>query len=243
MRLFALALACFLAMPGLALAESRIASAVHDVEPILHEWGYVAVAGAAALDFVGVPVPAVTILVAATLAATRGDLGLPMVFAMAVIGMIAGSQLGYGLGRWGGRVLLRRVPAAAGRVQLVERHHARFGLWLQLPGAVPRRRAPAQRLRRRDAGHALASFHGCERHRGADLGRGVGRRNDSGRGTRGRGPGAGPFEPALAPRRSRSRRRGAAAVGVSPACGRRRRTERDDRLGRGWWALQGLNLR
>jgi membrane protein DedA with SNARE-associated domain len=131
MRLFALALACFLAMPGLALAESRIASAVHDVEPILHEWGYVAVAGAAALDFLGVPVPAVTILVAATLAAARGDLGLPMVFAMAVIGMIAGSQLGYGLGRWFGRALLHRLPALAARVGPVEHHHARFGLWLQ----------------------------------------------------------------------------------------------------------------
>jgi membrane protein DedA with SNARE-associated domain len=131
MRLVALALACLLAMPGLALAESRIADAVRDVEPILREWGYAAVAGAATVDFLGVPVPAVTILVAATLGATRGDLGLPMVFALAVVGMIAGSQLGYGLGRWGGRALLQRIPPAAGRVGLIERHHARFGLWLQ----------------------------------------------------------------------------------------------------------------
>jgi len=131
MRLAALILAFVLATPGLALAESRIASAVHDVEPILREWGYAAVAGAATLDFVGVPVPAVTILVAATLGAARGDLGLPLVFALAVVGMIAGSQLGYGLGRWGGRALLQRLPLAARRVGLVERHHARFGLWLQ----------------------------------------------------------------------------------------------------------------
>lgn len=131
MRLVALAFAWILAMSGPALAESRIASAVHDVEPILHEWGYAAVAGVATLDFLGVPVPAVTILVAATLGAGRGDLALPMVFAVAVIGMIAGSQLGYGLGRWGGRALLQRIPAAASRVALVEHHHARFGLWLQ----------------------------------------------------------------------------------------------------------------
>ena len=62
-RLLALALACFLALTGPALAERRIASAVHEVEPVLHEWGYAAVAGAATLDFLGVPVPAVTILV------------------------------------------------------------------------------------------------------------------------------------------------------------------------------------
>jgi membrane protein DedA with SNARE-associated domain len=131
MRLTALAFACVLAMPGLALADSRIALAVQEVEPVLHEWGYAAVAGAATLDFLGVPVPAVTILVAATVGAARGDLGLPMVFAMAVLGMIAGSQLGYGLGRWGGRALLGHVSAAARRVGLVERQHARFGLWLQ----------------------------------------------------------------------------------------------------------------
>lgn len=131
MRLAALAFACIMMLAGPTLAESRIASAVHDVEPILRQWGYAAVAGAATLDFLGIPVPAVTILVAATLAAARGDLGLPMVFTMAAIGMIAGSQLGYGLGRWGGRALLRRVPSAAGHAELVERHHARFGLWLQ----------------------------------------------------------------------------------------------------------------
>lgn len=130
-RLLALALACFLALTGPALAESRIASAVHDVEPVLQEWGYAAVAGTATLDFLGVPVPAVTLLVAATLGAARGALALPLVFALAVLGMIAGSQLGYGLGRWGGRALLQRFPSAAGHAALVEHHHARFGLWLQ----------------------------------------------------------------------------------------------------------------
>ncbi|MGD9512389.1 MAG: DedA family protein [Geminicoccaceae bacterium] len=131
MRLVTLVLAFALAVPGLALAESRIASAVHEVEPILHEWGYAAVAGAATLDFLGIPAPAVTILVAATLGAARGDLGLPTVFTLAVAGMIAGSQLGYGLGRWGGRTLLQHLPLAADRIGLVERRHARLGLWLQ----------------------------------------------------------------------------------------------------------------
>ena len=131
MRLAALGLAYMLALPGPALAAGRLESAVEHVEPILREWGYAAVAGAATLDFLGVPVPAVTILVAATLGATRGDLGFPMVLAMAVVGMIAGSQLGYGLGRWGGRALLQRLPLAAGRVGQVERHHTRFGVWLQ----------------------------------------------------------------------------------------------------------------
>ncbi|MFO1049184.1 MAG: DedA family protein [Geminicoccaceae bacterium] len=131
-RLLALTLACFLALAATAHAESRIETAIHDVEPVLQKWGYAAVAGAATLDFLGVPVPAVTILAAATLGAARGDLSLPLVFALAMLGMIAGSQLGYGLGHWGGRALLRRVPWAASHAELVEHHHARFGLWLQL---------------------------------------------------------------------------------------------------------------
>ena len=64
-------------------AEGRLAKAVHEIEPTLQRWGYPAVAGVVALDYVGVPVPADTMLVAATLACGRGDLRLPVVMVLA----------------------------------------------------------------------------------------------------------------------------------------------------------------
>ena len=85
---------------------------------------------AASLDYVGVPVPADTIVVAATLTSLQGDLRLPLVIALAILGSIVGSQLGYGIGRWGGRALLRRLPLSPERVAAVERRYDRWGVWV-----------------------------------------------------------------------------------------------------------------
>ena len=113
-------------------AEARLAEAVRDIEPTLQRWGYPAVAVVVALDYVGVPVPADTMLVAATIAGDRGDLRLPVVAMLAVAAMIVGSQVGFGLGRWGGRALLRRLPLAPERLALVEARYARWGVRLVL---------------------------------------------------------------------------------------------------------------
>ena len=113
-------------------AEGRLQAAVAEIEPTLRRWGYPAVGGIVALDYVGVPLPADTMLVAATVASTRGDLSLPVVAGLAVGSMILGSQVGFGLGRWGGRALLRRLPIAPARLAAVEARYARWGTWLVL---------------------------------------------------------------------------------------------------------------
>jgi membrane protein DedA with SNARE-associated domain len=115
-----------------AWAEAHFVATMGEAEPLLRRWGYPAVGAAAALDYAGVPVPADTVLVAATMASARGDLWLPGVLAMAMLGMILGSQIGFGLGRWGGRALLRRLRVAPERVAGVERRYARWGAWLGL---------------------------------------------------------------------------------------------------------------
>lgn len=104
------------------LAEAKLAAAVHEIGATLQRWDYPAVAGVVALDYVGVPVPADTMLVAATLAAGRGDLRLPVVVLLAVAAMIGGSQAGFCLGRW--RALLRRLPLARARMAAVLATHA-----------------------------------------------------------------------------------------------------------------------
>ena len=113
-------------------AEQRLAAAVHEIEPTLQRWGYPAIGGVVVLDYVGLPLPADTMLVAATVASTRGDLALGPVYALAVLGMIVGSQLGFGLGRWGGRALLARLPLAPERVAAVEDRYRRWGTWVVL---------------------------------------------------------------------------------------------------------------
>ena len=65
--------------------QEHLAEAVREIEPTLRHWGYPAIAGVVALDYVGVPLPADTMLVAATVATTRGDLALGAVYVLAVI--------------------------------------------------------------------------------------------------------------------------------------------------------------
>jgi membrane-associated protein len=88
-----------------------------------------------------VPLPGETALIAAGVLASRGDLALPLVVAAAAAGAIVGDNVGYAIGRRGGRWLLtRQGPLAERRERFVargERFFARhgaktvfFGRWL-----------------------------------------------------------------------------------------------------------------
>ena len=112
--------------------QQHLAEAVREIEPTLRRWGYPAIGAVVALDYVGVPLPADTMLVAATVASTRGDLALGAVYGLAVIAMILGSQAGFALGRWGGRALLERLPVAPAHVTAVEDRYRRWGTWVVL---------------------------------------------------------------------------------------------------------------
>jgi membrane-associated protein len=63
---------------------------------------------AVALESVGVPVPGESSLIAAGVLASRGDLQMSAVVAAAATAAIVGDNVGYVLGRWGGRRLLDR---------------------------------------------------------------------------------------------------------------------------------------
>jgi membrane protein DedA with SNARE-associated domain len=115
------------AQPAAEPPKSRIAALVADVEPILERWGYPAIAAFTALDLTGIPVPAVGIMVAATVAADRQELQLELVALLALAGAVAGSQLGYAIGRLGGRPLLARLPLSPERIAKLERTYGRWG--------------------------------------------------------------------------------------------------------------------
>lgn len=111
-------------------AESHAAALVHEADPLLKRWGYPVIFVTAALDTMGIPAPAAATMVAAGVAAARQDLSLPLVAALALAGATLGSQIGYLIGRAGGRMLLTRLPLSAERVAAVERSYDRWGVLL-----------------------------------------------------------------------------------------------------------------
>ncbi len=82
---------------------------------LLARYGYAMVFAGVFLESAGVPVPGETILLGASFFASRDLLSLPWVIGLALAAAILGDNLGYGIGRRGGR-------------PLVERHGRRLGL-------------------------------------------------------------------------------------------------------------------
>jgi len=93
--------------------------------------GYAALAGFVVAESAGVPVPGETALLAAALLAATGQLSLPIVIAVATAAAIVGDNVGYILGRRGGRALLLRDGRFAhhrrAAVQAGDRFYARHG--------------------------------------------------------------------------------------------------------------------
>ena len=70
--------------------------------------GYLALFALVGAESTGVPVPGETALIAAGVLAHSGRLSLPLVIGVAAAGAIVGDNLGYLIGRTGGRALLER---------------------------------------------------------------------------------------------------------------------------------------
>jgi membrane-associated protein len=70
--------------------------------------GYLALAALVGVESSGVPVPGETALIAAGVLARHGRLQLPLVIAVAAAAAIVGDNIGYIIGRTGGRRLLER---------------------------------------------------------------------------------------------------------------------------------------
>jgi undecaprenyl-diphosphatase len=73
--------------------------------------GYVALAGLVGAESMGLPVPGETALIASGLLANSGRLNIAVVIAVAAAAAIVGDNVGYAIGRSGGRRLLERPGA------------------------------------------------------------------------------------------------------------------------------------
>jgi len=77
--------------------------------PLLNHYGYLAVGGLLFVEDFGIPVPGETVLIAASLYAGAGRLNVVAVGLIGFAAALLGDNLGYLIGRKGGRPLLERV--------------------------------------------------------------------------------------------------------------------------------------
>lgn len=102
-----------------------------DLAPLLDHWGYLAVAASVFVEDFGVPLPGETIMVAAAVYAGAGRLNIVAVAVTAFLAAVAGDNVGYAIGRFGGHRLVARygpyVLLTEARVAKTEAFFARHG--------------------------------------------------------------------------------------------------------------------
>jgi membrane protein DedA with SNARE-associated domain len=90
------------------MTDTQLPGVFGDVQPILEHYGYLAVGGFVLLEDFGVPVPGEVLLISAAIFAGAGHMNIAAVIAVAVLGAIIGDNIGYAVGRLGGRPLAER---------------------------------------------------------------------------------------------------------------------------------------
>jgi membrane protein DedA with SNARE-associated domain len=76
--------------------------------PLLDRYGYLAVAGIVGVESFGIPAPGQTILITAAVYAGAGRLNIAAVAAIGLLAAVIGDNIGYLIGRAGGRRLILR---------------------------------------------------------------------------------------------------------------------------------------
>jgi membrane protein DedA with SNARE-associated domain len=99
--------------------------------PLLDHYGYLAVGGFITLEDFGIPVPGETILIAAAVYAGAGRLNIFAVAVIAIVAAVIGDNIGYAIGRFGGRALVLRfgkyVRLTSERLDKAEGFFRRYG--------------------------------------------------------------------------------------------------------------------
>ena len=84
------------------------------IAPYLDDYGYAAIAVLVLLENVGIPVPGEAAVITGALFAATGRLDLAVVCLVAFAAAVIGDNLGYALGRYGGRPLVLRIGRRVG---------------------------------------------------------------------------------------------------------------------------------
>jgi membrane protein DedA with SNARE-associated domain len=81
---------------------------LHTLAPLLDHWGYLAVGLLLFVEDFGVPAPGETVLIAASVYAGAGRLNIVAVGLIGFAAAVLGDNVGYAIGRFGGRALVLR---------------------------------------------------------------------------------------------------------------------------------------
>ncbi|RAI45660.1 DedA family protein [Rhodoplanes roseus] len=110
---------------------SWLTHVVEALEPLIRAYGAGAVTVIILLESFGAPVPGESLLLFASALAGRGELSLPTLMIGAWVGAVVGDNIGYLIGRFGGRALVLRFGGRIGlnaeRLAWVETVFARWG--------------------------------------------------------------------------------------------------------------------
>jgi membrane protein DedA with SNARE-associated domain len=91
-----------------AMPMQHLPGVLHSLEPTLDNYGYLAIAGLVLFEDFGVPVPGETMLILGAVYAGTGRLSLPVVVLLGFLAAVAGDNIGFAVGHFGGRPLVER---------------------------------------------------------------------------------------------------------------------------------------
>jgi membrane protein DedA with SNARE-associated domain len=90
------------------MTDTQLPGVFGHVQPLLEHYGYLGVGGMLFLEDFGVPVPGEIMLIAAAVFAGAGQMNIAVVFVVAVLAAVIGDNIGFIVGRFGGRPLAER---------------------------------------------------------------------------------------------------------------------------------------
>jgi membrane-associated protein len=82
-----------------------------------------------AIAAVGVPLPVTLILIVTGSLAAQGAMNVWLAIAIAAVGSVAGDQVGYAIGRWGGKRLVTRISRLIGSAERIAEMDAKAKKW------------------------------------------------------------------------------------------------------------------
>ena len=95
----------------------------------LARYGSPALFAIVAVAAVGVPLPVTLLLIVTGSLAAQGVMNVWLSIALAAVGAVAGDQIGFAVGRWGGKALVARLSRMIGSAERIRELDARAKSW------------------------------------------------------------------------------------------------------------------
>jgi membrane-associated protein len=95
----------------------------------LTQYGSPALFVVVAIAAIGVPVPVTLLLIVTGSLAAQGSINVWSAITIASVGSVAGDQIGFAVGRWGGKKLIARFKGILGNAERIEKLDAKAKRW------------------------------------------------------------------------------------------------------------------